>query len=64
MPGLLLARDPKARILTEQEMLERLKPMLGDKLEKVLGTYRKTRPDASPWDLLIAISSDQFRILL
>ena len=58
----MMAYDPKARVLTESEMQERLKPMLGDRFESVLGVYHKTRPDASPWDLLIAITSDQFRI--
>jgi para-nitrobenzyl esterase len=57
-----LAWDSKARVLTEQELFERLKPMLGDRLESVLGVYRKTRPEASPWDLLIAITSEQLRI--
>jgi len=53
-----LARDPRRRRLTEPELRERLKAMLGDKAEKILSVYQKTRPEATPWDLLIAIRSE------
>src|SRR5688572_5967801 len=55
--ALRLARDPRRRRLEESELIERLKPLLGDRLDQVLGVYRRTRPHDTPWDLLIGISS-------
>jgi para-nitrobenzyl esterase len=56
-----MANDPRRRRLTESELLERLRLMLGNNMDKVLNVYRKTRPNASPWDLLIGISSEGMR---
>ena len=56
-----LAADPRRRRLTEEELRTRLLPTLGDKLEHVIGVYRKTRPGATPWDLLIGIGSESAR---
>ena len=28
----------------------------------MIGAYKKSRPDASPWDLFIAISTESFRL--
>jgi para-nitrobenzyl esterase len=56
-----LAADPRRRRLTEPELRQRLAPLLGDRLDKILGTYKKTRPKATPWDLLIGITSERFR---
>jgi para-nitrobenzyl esterase len=52
-----LAADPRRRRLTEEELRERLAPALGDHLESILSVYKRTRPEATPWDLLIAITS-------
>ena len=60
--ALFLARDPRRRRLTEPELRERLTAMLGDQMEQVLHVYKKTRPDASPWDLLIGITTEDRRI--
>jgi len=60
--ALFFARDPRRRRLEESELRERLAPVLGDKLDKILGTYRRTRPEATPWDLLIGITSEDRRI--
>ncbi|HEY31854.1 MAG TPA: carboxylesterase/lipase family protein [Dehalococcoidia bacterium] len=57
-----LAADPRRRRLTDEELRQRLTPMLGDKVDSVIGVYKKTRPDATPWDLLIAIQSEGARI--
>jgi para-nitrobenzyl esterase len=59
---LFMAADPQRRILTEPELRKRLAPTLGDKLDKILGVYKKTRPNATPWDLLIGISTERFRL--
>ena len=60
--ALFLARDPRRRRLEESELHERLTPVLGDRFERILGTYRRTRPDATPWELLIGITSEDRRI--
>jgi len=57
-----LAADPRRRRLEESELRERLTPMLGDRLDSVLSVYKKTRPEATPWDLLIGIASEGFRL--
>jgi para-nitrobenzyl esterase len=57
-----LAADPKRRRLDETELRKRLAPMLGDKLEKVINVYKKTRPKDTPWDLLIGIGSEGARL--
>lgn len=59
--ALFLARDPRRRRLTEEELRQRLAPTLGDNLERILGTYQRTRPGATPWDLLIGILSEGAR---
>ncbi|HEY42257.1 MAG TPA: carboxylesterase/lipase family protein [Dehalococcoidia bacterium] len=56
-----LAADPRRRRLTEEELHQRLTPLLGDKLDKVLNTYKKARPNDTPWDLLIGIASEPMR---
>ena len=56
-----LAADPRRRRLEESELRQRLSPMLGDRLDDVLGVYKKTRPDATPWDLLIGIATEGMR---
>jgi para-nitrobenzyl esterase len=56
------ARDPRRNRLTEAELIERLTPRLGDKRDSILATYRKTRPNDTPWDLLIGITSEDRRI--
>jgi len=56
-----LTLDPKRRRLTEPELRERLAPMLGDKIDRVIGTYKRTRPEATPWDLFVALTSEGTR---
>jgi para-nitrobenzyl esterase len=57
-----LAADPRRRRLTEEELRERLTSLLGDKRDSVLNVYKKTRPEATPWDLLIGIASEGMRL--
>ncbi len=57
-----LAVDPRRRRLTEDELPQRLGSTLGDRLEHVIGVYKKTRPEATPWDLLVAITSEGMRL--
>ena len=56
-----LAVDPRRWRLTEEELRERLTPILGDKLDEVIDTYKKTRPEATPWDLFVGITSEGTR---
>ncbi len=60
--ALFIAGDPRRRRLTEPELIERLTPRLGDKRDSIIATYRKTRPNATPWDLLIGITSEDRRL--
>ncbi|MGD9891964.1 MAG: carboxylesterase/lipase family protein [Dehalococcoidia bacterium] len=60
--ALYLAGDPRRRRLEEHELAERLRPMLGDRLEAIVGVYRRHRPNDTPWDLLIGISSEDRRL--
>jgi para-nitrobenzyl esterase len=60
--ALFLAADPGRRRLTEEELNQRLTRLLGERKEEILAVYRKHRPDDSPWDLLIAISSESMRL--
>jgi para-nitrobenzyl esterase len=56
-----LVADPRRRRLSEEELRKRLTPLLGDNLDQVLGVYKKTRPNDTPWDLYCGISSEAFR---
>jgi para-nitrobenzyl esterase len=60
--ALYLAGDPRRRRLEEHELIERLRPMLGDRLDEIVGVYRHHRPDDTPWELLIGISSEDRRL--
>ncbi len=56
-----LTLDPRRGRLTEPELHERLAPILGNKLDKVIDTYKKTRPKATPWDLFVGLTSEGTR---
>jgi para-nitrobenzyl esterase len=60
--ALFLAADSRRRRLDERELAERLAPMLGDRLDSVLGVYRRCRPGDSPWDLLVGVASEPTRL--
>jgi len=59
---LFVGRDPMRDKMTEEDLVKRLTPMLGAHVNDVIGAYKKSRPDASPWDLFIAISTESFRL--
>jgi para-nitrobenzyl esterase len=60
--ALFLARDPRRRRLTEPELRQRLAPLLGERMESILSVYKRTRPNATPWELLIGITSEDRRL--
>jgi len=60
--ALFLQEDPKCRVMTDHELEERLIPVLGNRRGEVLATYRRTRPNDSPWDLYVGILSERTRL--
>jgi para-nitrobenzyl esterase len=56
-----LAGDPRRRRLTDAELRQRLIPLCGDKTDSIIAVYKKSRPQATPWDLLIGIQSEGAR---
>jgi para-nitrobenzyl esterase len=60
--ALFSAADPRRRKLTEEELHQRLDRMLGERKAEILEVYRKHRPNDTPWDLFIGISSEGMRL--
>jgi para-nitrobenzyl esterase len=56
-----LAGDPKRRRLSDAELRQRLLPLCGDRVDNLIAIYKKSRPQATPWDLLIGIQSEGSR---
>lgn len=54
---LLERKDPEAFTLTHEGLRSRLTKEFGANAEKILTTYRKSRPDASPADLYVGIGT-------
>lgn len=59
--ALFLAGDPEQGTMTEAALIERTAPILGDQQDEVIRTFKASRPDASPWDLFVAISGQRFQ---
>ncbi|HJM75504.1 MAG TPA: carboxylesterase/lipase family protein [Dehalococcoidia bacterium] len=60
--ALFVARDPQRVGFDEDQLLERLDPLLGDRRDEILATYREQRSDDSPWDLYVGITSESRRL--
>ncbi len=60
--ALFMGRDPARRKLSEEDMRERLKGLLGERMEEILGVYRRERPNDTPWDLVVGINSEARRL--
>jgi para-nitrobenzyl esterase len=59
----LYAREaPNFGQRTEAEIRAELAPLYGDSVDALIDAYRKSRPAASPWDLMIAIRSSRFHV--
>ena len=52
-----LAMDSKRGAITEEELIERVRPALGDRFEAIFNGYKAARPSDTAWDRLIAIQS-------
>jgi len=60
--SLFVAADPRRRRLEEPELMERLEVLLGNRRDRILGVYRTSRPEDSPWDLYVGITSEARRL--
>ncbi|HXH20715.1 MAG TPA: carboxylesterase family protein, partial [Dehalococcoidia bacterium] len=63
--ALFMARDPRRRRLEEHELEERLAALFARSAldwREVLAVYRRNRPEATPWDLLVGINSEARRL--
>jgi para-nitrobenzyl esterase len=60
--ALFVAGDPRRRRLTEEELTERLTRRFGEQGNNLIATYRKTRPNDTPWDLYIGILTEDRRL--
>jgi para-nitrobenzyl esterase len=58
--ALFFAADKRRRKLEDSELQQRVTMMLGAKTDHVIAAYKKSRPEATPWDLWVAISSEPF----
>ena len=47
--------------MAEPELRERLASLLGNKIDRVINTYKKTHPNATPWDLFVGLTSEGTR---
>ena len=60
--ALFVAGDPRRRRLTEEELVERLVKRFGEQAHGLIATYRKTRPQDTPWDLYVGILTEDRRL--
>jgi len=60
--ALFVAGDPRRRRLEDSELRERLKRRLGNRMDSIISVYKRSRPDATPWDLFIGITSEDRRL--
>ena len=59
----LYAREnPLAGKMTEAQLREDLLGDFGSRSEALITAYRESRPQASPWDLMVAIRSNRFHV--
>ncbi len=59
----LYARDnPHFGKMDEAQLRADLTPSFGADTDALLAAYRQSRPNASPWDLMVAIRSNRFHI--
>jgi para-nitrobenzyl esterase len=60
--ALFVAGDHRRRRLTDEELRERLLPRFGNHTEHLISVYKKTRPEDTPWDTYIGITSESRRL--
>jgi para-nitrobenzyl esterase len=58
--ALFMAADKRRRKLEDAELQQRASMMLGAKADQVIAAYKQSRPNATPWELWLAIASEPF----
>ncbi|MQA01111.1 MAG: carboxylesterase family protein [Dehalococcoidia bacterium] len=58
-----LARKPEWAEIDEQGLVDNVRRVLGDRTEEVIEVTRKNRPGSTPYDLLVALASEDRRQL-
>jgi para-nitrobenzyl esterase len=59
----LYAREhPIGSKMTDAQLREDLAPNFGANVEPMIAAYKQSRPQASPWDLMVGIRSNRFHI--
>ena len=61
--GTFLARLPKMEAIGDRELAENVSRVLGERTTSVLQVYRDNRPDANAYELLVALASEDRRLL-
>ena len=55
--------EPNAGELDEAGLVEKLTPVFGERTSEVIEAHRRNRPEETPWDLRVSISSEDRRLL-
>lgn len=58
-----LSHAPDAGTLEPTELPRRLRGVFGDRTDSVIEAHRRNQPAATPWDLLVSITSEDRRLL-
>ncbi|MBU4317957.1 MAG: carboxylesterase/lipase family protein [Proteobacteria bacterium] len=61
--SIFYAGMPNAGEMDDQQLLEKLRPMFGDQTARVIEVHRRKRPEETPWDLFVSITSEDRRLL-
>ncbi len=61
--GTYLVRMPEMASVTEEGVGDIVRPVLGERTAEVMAVYRQNRPGITPYQLLVAIASEDRRLL-
>lgn len=61
--GSYFARTPELGKVTDAEVADLVRPVLGGRTREVIEVYRQNRPGITPYELLVAITSEDRRLL-
>ena len=56
-------RTPALADVTEPEVADLVRPVLGARSAEVMAVYQQNRPGITPYELLVAITSEDRRLL-
>ncbi len=60
--ALYVREHPHFGKMNEAQLRAELEPIFGEDVDELFEAYRQARPEASPWDLFVAIRSNRFHI--